>query len=328
MQVSRPSVFASRERARLDAARQERTGRQVRPTYWPSRGTGDFSDLLDGLVTPAPSGGGGALNQSLDGLSADGATYVVQLNDTGSGIAKKIVGDANRWRELLETNPSHASSQYGFAANPGDLLLLPASWIAPKPAPGPAPAPGPTPPVDPLPGPAPGPAPTPVVPPVDPLPPNPYVLPVNPSSGDRTLSQVEIDSLRVMLGAWGLGDGKVWAPNIAAGYPSAVDTAPGIPWDSRSSAVLAGFEDYWHAKKSMPMSAPTGNATASNYAQVAQWFTETKPVPPGGLPVGPGGEQPKKVDPAKPAAAAGDNTTTMLVVGAAGIAALLMFSMK
>jgi len=60
-----------------------------------------------------------------------GKTYTVVKNDTGSGIAQKITGNANRWKELLATNPAKADPTYGIAIYTGDVLTLPSSWQAP-----------------------------------------------------------------------------------------------------------------------------------------------------------------------------------------------------
>jgi hypothetical protein len=66
------------------------------------------------------------------GLDPSGKIWIVTSGDTGTKIAKAVVGDGNRWRELLGTNPEIArragSKKYGFAIYPGDQVQLPAGW--------------------------------------------------------------------------------------------------------------------------------------------------------------------------------------------------------
>lgn len=55
--------------------------------------------------------------------------YVVQSGDTGEKVAAKLVGDKNRWRELLTTNPSLKDPKYGIALYVGKTITLPPSWV-------------------------------------------------------------------------------------------------------------------------------------------------------------------------------------------------------
>jgi hypothetical protein len=69
------------------------------------------------------------------GLTSTGAQWIVEKGDTGSGIAKKLTGNANRWTELRALNPNVMNrgadlvKKYGFPIYVGDKINLPASWI-------------------------------------------------------------------------------------------------------------------------------------------------------------------------------------------------------
>jgi hypothetical protein len=71
----------------------------------------------------------------VSGLSANGGQWIVEKGDTGSKIALKLTGNANRWTELRSVNPKIMSrpaadvKKYGFPVYVGDLVNLPASWI-------------------------------------------------------------------------------------------------------------------------------------------------------------------------------------------------------
>jgi len=65
-------------------------------------------------------------------LNADGS-YTVQAGDYGTLIARKIIGEPGRWRELLGVNPQIRSrpdpNDTGFVVYPGDVLTIPAEWL-------------------------------------------------------------------------------------------------------------------------------------------------------------------------------------------------------
>jgi hypothetical protein len=63
-------------------------------------------------------------------LGASGTTYIWKKGDTGSSVAKAFTGNANKWTELAAANPTHKCATYGFCANPGNEITLPASWGA------------------------------------------------------------------------------------------------------------------------------------------------------------------------------------------------------
>jgi len=73
--------------------------------------------------------------------------YRVESGDTGTTISRRITGDGNRWNELVAANPSRRDATYGLRIYPGNMLVLPPSWVATGsggagPAPVTAPRPG------------------------------------------------------------------------------------------------------------------------------------------------------------------------------------------
>ena len=67
---------------------------------------------------------------------ATNGTYTVLPGDFPIKIAQKLVGNGNRWRELVAANPQKKTAPDGNFASllPGEVLRLPASWMAPSPA--------------------------------------------------------------------------------------------------------------------------------------------------------------------------------------------------
>jgi hypothetical protein len=71
----------------------------------------------------------------VSGLSETGVEWLVESGDTGSKIAQKLTGNANRWTELRAVNPTIMSrsaasiKKYGFPIYVGDKVKLPSSWI-------------------------------------------------------------------------------------------------------------------------------------------------------------------------------------------------------
>jgi hypothetical protein len=71
----------------------------------------------------------------VSGLSESGAEWIVESGDTGSKIAQKLTGSANRWTELRSVNPKVMSrgaalvKKYGFPIYVGDRVVLPSNWI-------------------------------------------------------------------------------------------------------------------------------------------------------------------------------------------------------
>jgi hypothetical protein len=78
------------------------------------------------------------LSRDTGALAPDGKSYTVESGDTGQKIAKKLVGDINRWPEIKAANPAIAKrkdpppgfkNKLGLVIYPRDVLALPASWI-------------------------------------------------------------------------------------------------------------------------------------------------------------------------------------------------------
>lgn len=67
------------------------------------------------------------------GLEQDGKVYRVENGDSAWKIAKNLVGDGNRWKELVKANPKKPTAKDGnfktlFA---GEALQLPGGWVKP-----------------------------------------------------------------------------------------------------------------------------------------------------------------------------------------------------
>lgn len=67
----------------------------------------------------------------LVGARAEELTYEVQPGDTVAGLALRSTGDASRFVELLEANPSLGGEGNGLL--PGLVLVLPRGWRSPRP---------------------------------------------------------------------------------------------------------------------------------------------------------------------------------------------------
>jgi hypothetical protein len=92
----------------------------------------------------APYAPGAALTGDTAGLVDNGAVYVVESGDYLTKIAQKLIGDANRYRELMTANPSYPRSADGSNFKnvwTGMRLKLPASWVKPALIPAITPAP-------------------------------------------------------------------------------------------------------------------------------------------------------------------------------------------
>lgn len=82
------------------------------------------------LVRALPS-----MRGEVSGLSESGGEWIVESGDTGSKIAQKLTGNANRWTELKSVNPTIMNrpasvvKKYGFPIYVGDKVKLPSSWI-------------------------------------------------------------------------------------------------------------------------------------------------------------------------------------------------------
>ncbi|MGH7281869.1 MAG: LysM peptidoglycan-binding domain-containing protein, partial [Polyangiaceae bacterium] len=71
---------------------------------------------------------------------ATNGTYTVLPGDFPIKIAQKLVGNGNRWKELIAANPQKKTAPDGNFASllPGEVLKLPASWTTPAPTVAPA----------------------------------------------------------------------------------------------------------------------------------------------------------------------------------------------
>ena len=70
----------------------------------------DFSDVQSGSSSTAPT-------------VAGGRTYTVVAGDSLSKIAKKLLGNANRWREIHELNKDTVKNP--DVIHPGQVLKIP-----------------------------------------------------------------------------------------------------------------------------------------------------------------------------------------------------------
>ena len=73
----------------------------------------DFSDVVSGSSSTAPAPVGEAVTR----------TYTVVAGDSLSKIAKKIYGDANRWKEIFEANKGKIKNP--DLIYPGQVLKVP-----------------------------------------------------------------------------------------------------------------------------------------------------------------------------------------------------------
>jgi two-component SAPR family response regulator len=85
------------------------------------------------------------------GVDAIGMTYAVQEGDSLWGIAARLLGDGQRWREIWDLNEAHDLGGGRRFTNagillPGWTLRLPPADVVPLPEPLPAPVPAPAPP--------------------------------------------------------------------------------------------------------------------------------------------------------------------------------------
>lgn len=72
----------------------------------------DFSNVQSGVTSTAPA------------EPSTPATYTVAKGDSLSKIAKKVLGNANRWREIFEANRDQIDNP--DLIQPGQVLKLPA----------------------------------------------------------------------------------------------------------------------------------------------------------------------------------------------------------
>lgn len=191
------------------------------------------------------------------GLNTNG-TWQVMAGDTGMNIAKRVVGDANRWKELIVVNPKNMTNSadvkaYGFPVytykyNP---INLPTSWIKVAPSPAPVPAGVPS------------------APPA-----------IQAPAGDLAA----MTQARVELLAWSSSDGKGQAGVTDYGTLSDMATAA---WMSRDKFQAASFENWWNKSgfAPMPVDGEFTNQLAGNLlAWTERRASQTVPVTPAAPP--------------------------------------------
>lgn len=87
----------------------------------------DFSNVQNGSRTSAPKADFGNVNSggASTAASADSSpkTYTVASGDSLSRIAKHMLGDASRWREIFEANRDQIENP--DLIQPGQVLKLP-----------------------------------------------------------------------------------------------------------------------------------------------------------------------------------------------------------
>lgn len=231
--ISRPSYGAPLSSSPEMHARHRSTLGVIRPQLTqrisPKNASASFRPLSNVarnvLVRAMPWAG-----REVAGLNESGTVYIVEKGDTGSGIAKKLTGNANRWTELRAVNPkimgrgADLVKKYGFPIYVGDKVNLPASWITVKPSP--------------------------AVQPSDNVP-APVVVP---GGNIAAMGQA-----RVILTAWANSDGSRTAG--LSDYANASDLAS-TSWTARDVLMGTAFANWWTSKGASPQ------VTSGNWSDV------------------------------------------------------------
>jgi hypothetical protein len=179
----------------------------------------------------------------VSGLSETGAQWIVESGDTGSKIALKLTGNANRWTELRAINPkimgrgAAAVAKYGFPVYVNDKVNLPASWIKPVAQTAAQSAPA---------------TPTPAAPP-------PVVMP----AGDLAAQ----GQARTILTAWGKTDGKTEAGVPDYGSQSELLSSS---WTARDVLQGNSFANWWR-RFGGPPAVDDGNWSESLSVALNRW---------------------------------------------------------
>lgn len=214
------------------------------------------------------------------GLDETGRYWVVQSGDTGSKIAKAVVGDGNRWGELKAANPEIAKrkdpppgfkTKVGLVIYPGDRLMLPSSWLKAAPTASAPATPG---------------APAPVIPVSFPQA-LPTGLPTVVQDTSPDAGVVQARGILVMFmrtDAQQLGGDPLRPPYGDLG----LDVSP--IWSDRDRNALSVFEAYWATAKLGPEIKDDGTADLTEEAAAAlRTWAEAKAVSPGTAVSAPGG---------------------------------------
>lgn len=162
----------------------------------------------------------------VSGLSETGAEWIVEKGDTGSKIAQKLTGNANRWTELKAVNPKIMSrpaadiKKYGFPIYVGDKVQLPSSWIqvVAKPPAQTAPATAST----------------------------QTAPPVQMPGGDIAAQ----GQARTIMAAWGRSDGAN-EPGVVRDYGGQSELLA-TAWSSRDTLQASAFAEWWRRNGGAP----------------------------------------------------------------------------
>jgi hypothetical protein len=176
------------------------------------------------LVSAAPR-----MRSEVSGLSSTGTEWIVESGDTGSKIALKLTGNANRWTELKAVNPKIMArspdliKKYGFPIYVGDKVTLPASWIKTTATQTPAQT-------------APGTA-----------------TNTSPTSTPATVAPAgdlaAQGQARAILAVWGKADGIAYGTVADYGGASEITATQ---WTSRDVYQATAFATYWKQKGGVP----------------------------------------------------------------------------
>lgn len=182
------------------------------------------------------------------GLSETGTQWIVESGDTGSKIALKLTGNANRWTELKAVNPTIMNrgadlvKKYGFPIYVGDKVNLPATWIKVT-----------------------------AKPPAQAAPATPTITtapPVEMPSGDLAAQ----GQARTILAAWGKSDGINEAGRVGDYGGSNELNATG--WTGRDVLQADAFATWWN-KQGISPSVPNGYWN-DNLARALNTWAERK----------------------------------------------------
>ena len=283
------------------------------------------------------------------GLDATGTKYLVEKDDWPAKIAKKLTGDAAKWKALISANPQKkVDPKTGNFKTlyAGELLNVPKAWQKPAPGSGGSGAgtPVPPPPAARKPGEVPPPPNTRVpgyVPPKQTPKPNIPIAGDAPPPAKKPAPQAPpktttvalpkgaqgITQVQALLAAWAHAYPK-W--NVYPTFGNEKADFSGI-WDFRTGLLMKAFQTWWNqGGKSfsqlgaVPVDGALEQASYDALFAWAQWYAKNNPAPPQiqpGVPPGdavPPGAAPPGAPPAysPPAAKSGSDS-------GAGLAALL-----
>lgn len=176
------------------------------------------------------------MRSEVSGLSSTGTEWIVESGDTGSKIALKLTGNANRWTELKAVNPKIMArspdliKKYGFPIYVGDRVVLPSSWIKTTATQTPAQT-APSTPTNTA---------------------TPTTAPATVAPAGDLAAQAQA---RVILAAFGKSDGATFG--VLGDYGGSSEIAS-TQWSSRDVYQATAFATYWKQKGGVP-SVSDGN---------------------------------------------------------------------